>query len=155
MTTERTVEAVATEARKFLVRSPDKKSDTTSRNMLVPTDDAPNWFTDLCRAAHDAGSIGPNDWRYEFIDDALSDLEDGAEDVRDLDDVYPYTHDRLNWLASHLDRPSYCDEAAEEFGTKTDKVLDLIALGMAAEMREVFEAVKLFCAERVEADEVE
>jgi hypothetical protein len=82
-----------------------------ARDILLPADGAPEWFTELCHHAH--GSMMPDDWRYEFIQDALHALQDGAdEDGIDLDTLYPYTADRLDWLASHLDRPGYCDEAA-------------------------------------------
>jgi hypothetical protein len=48
----------------------------------------------------------PDDWGYEFIQDALSAIEGGADDERlDLDSLYPSTADRLGWVVSHLDRP--------------------------------------------------
>src|SRR5262249_20888351 len=113
----------------------------TARDILVPADDAPEWFTELSHHAH--VSMMPDDWRYEFIQDALAALEDGAdEDGIDLDGLYPYTADRLNWLTSHLDPPGYCDEAAEDMGGPPGDILALLAWGMDRELREVFELVR-------------
>jgi hypothetical protein len=71
----------------------------------------------------------PNDWRFEFIQDALNAL-------------YPYMADRLAWLASRLDRCDYCDRVAEESGSAPPSVLEAIAWGMAAELREVYDFVR-------------
>jgi hypothetical protein len=82
------VRELAREANSYLRRDPD-------RDILLPADDAPAWFTELCHHAH--GSIMADDWRYEFIRDAPGAIEDGAgEDRLDLDGLYPYTADRLN-----------------------------------------------------------
>jgi hypothetical protein len=145
---ERVAKLVA-EANRFLVRDP-------TRDILLPADGAPDWFTDLCHAAH--GSMMPDDWKYEFIQDALGAIEDGADEDRlDLDGLYPYTHDRLNWLASHLDRPGYCDEAAEDAGGPPGDILAFVALGMDRELREVFGLVRTklreIAAEQDDADD--
>jgi hypothetical protein len=63
------VARLAAEANRFLVR-----------DLLLPADGAPPWFTDVCRHAH--GGMMPDDWRYEFIQDALSAIEDGADEDR-------------------------------------------------------------------------
>jgi hypothetical protein len=124
------VARLAAEANRFLVRD-------CTRDILLPSDGAPQWFTDLCHHAH--ADMMPDDWRYEFIQDALNALEDGADEDRlELDALYPYTADRLNWLASHLDRPGYCDEAAEDAGGPPDDILAFVAWGMDREMHEVF-----------------
>lgn len=144
-----TVQSVAAEANAFLYRD-------TQQDKVLPQKDAPQWFTDLCHHAH--GDMLPDDWRYEFIQDALNALENDGDDENgpDLDDVYPYTADRLNWLASRLDRHGYCDEAAEDIGESPKQILDLIALGMDRELREVFDLIRERLAkiedERTEAD---
>jgi hypothetical protein len=97
-----------------------------------------------------------DDWRYEFIRDALGAIEDGADEDRlDLDGLYPYTHDRLNWLASHLDRPGYCDEAAADAGGPPGDVLALVAWGMDRELREVFGLVRSMLEESAEEQDDE
>jgi len=63
MTTQRDrVQQLAAEANTYLKRD-------TARDILLPADGAPDWFTDLCRHAH--GDMMPDDWRYEFLQDAL------------------------------------------------------------------------------------
>jgi hypothetical protein len=134
MTTQRDrVQELAREANRYLRRD-------AARDILLPADDAPDWFTELCHHAH--GSMMPDDWRYEFIQDALGAIADGADEDRiDLDGLYPYTADRLDWLASHLDRPGYCDEAVRDLGAAPADVLAFVAMGMDAELREVFALV--------------
>jgi hypothetical protein len=128
------VQRLAAEANTYLHRD-------TARDILLPADGAPPWFTDLCHHAH--GSMMPDDWRYEFIQDALHALQDGADEDRlDLDALYPYTADRLDWLASHLDRHGYCDEAADDMGGPPGEILALVAWGMDRELREVFGLVR-------------
>jgi len=129
-----TVQSVAAEANAFLYRD-------TQQDKVLPQKYAPQWFTDLCHHAH--GDMLPDDWRYEFIQDALNALEnDGDENGPDIDNLYPYTADRLNWLASRLDRHGYCDEAAEDMGESPKQIVDFIALGMDRELREVFDLVR-------------
>jgi hypothetical protein len=128
------IQTQAAEASSYLRRD-------TARDILLPADVAPQWFTDLCHHAH--ADMMPDDWRYEFIQDALGALADGADEDRiDLDGLYPYTADRLDWLASHLDRPAYCDEAAEDMGGPPAEILALVAWGMDRELREVFDLVR-------------
>jgi hypothetical protein len=138
------VARLAAEANSYLRRD-------TARDILLPADDAPAWFSDLCREAH--GGMMPDDWRYEFIQDSLSALEDEAdEDGIDLDGLYPYTADRLDWLTSHLDRPAYCDEVARDLGAAPAEILAFVVLGMDRELREVFALVRSKL-EEIAADE--
>jgi hypothetical protein len=120
-------------------------------------DERPEWILDMSRAAHDNGSMFPDDWRYEFIVDALAALYD-AEDGADLDEL-AYTLDSssysaTSWLASHGYRPGYVDDAVEELGDPSTGVLDMIRMGMAAEQREVFGQVLAFLREYADAEEL-
>ena len=147
MTPTERVRQLAREANSYLRRDP-------ARDILLPTDGCPRWFTDLCHAAH--GSMMPDDWRYEFIQDALSALGDGADEDRlDLDALYPYTADRLSWLASHLDRPGYCDEAAADAGGPPADILAFVARGMDRELREVFDRVRSELEEMAREEDTE
>jgi len=145
MTTQRDrIQELAREASGYLRRD-------AARDILLPADGAPDWFTDLCHHAH--GGMMPDDWRYEFIQDALNATEDGAdEDGIDLDALYPYTADRLDWLASHLDRPGYSDEAARDMSGPPADILAFVALGMDAELREVFGLVRTRLEEMAEEE---
>jgi hypothetical protein len=130
-----TVQSVASEANTFLYRD-------TQQGKVLPQKEAPQWFMDLCHHAH--GDMLPDDWRYEFIQDALNALENDGDDESGprLDDLYPYTADRLNWLVSRLDRHGYCDEAAADMGESPKQILDFVALGMDRELREVSDLVR-------------
>ena len=141
-----TISELAATANRFLVRDRE-------RDMVLPTADAPEWLTDLCRDAH--GTMFPDDWRYEFIQDALNALEDDEDAEPDVDSLYPYTADRLKWLASHLDRPGYCDAAVQDMGLTFTDTVTLIGWGMAAELSEVFELVRGFLETRCEDAEAE
>jgi hypothetical protein len=77
--------------------------------------------------------------------------KDDAGDSADLDDlahewsdgnVDDYTHARLRWLASDLNRANYCDDAAGEFGSPDGGIIERIAWGQFAEAREIFDSVR-------------
>lgn len=89
----------------------------------------------------------PDDWRYEMIEDALRCIseandDDSAQERADEHEAPIYNHERLRWLASHLWRPSYCDQAEEEIGTPDGVgLLDRVAMGYLYEFRMVFRSV--------------
>ncbi len=122
-------------------------------------DGRPEWVFDLVYAAHDDGDYLPDDWRYDAIHSALAHIIDDADEDADMDDdeahefadgnVDTYNGARFAWLASHLNRQFYCDEAAEEYG-EPDGITDRIALGQYAESREVFEQVVTALRERLD-----
>lgn len=143
-----TVHELAAEALANLVHT--KRGGETL--IVTIRDGAPEWVTDLCREAH--GDMFPDDWRFEFIQDALRAIEEDNENFPDVDSLYPYTADRTAWLASRCDRAGYCDEAAAGFGTPPDGVLGAIALGMVWELDEVRGLVRGFLEKR-EAAELE
>lgn len=122
----------------------DDEPDTTYFVRLK--DGSPEWVRDLVHAAHGDDFL-PDDYRYkwtmeacEFIADA-DDPEDAGSDFADLA-VNVYTSDRLQWLASNLQRPGYCDEAMREYGSTEvgafSGIVDLIGLGQYAEAYEVY-----------------
>lgn len=112
------------------------------------------WIKAAIFAAHDTGGMLPDDWRYQFIRDAFGAISDAAEDAdsSEVCDEYAepdiYTNELTGWLASHNDRYSYCDDAAEEWGAQTE-TLKLIGLGQMAEKTEVFWSVLSSIAEHV------
>lgn len=119
--------------------------------IITTKDDAPEWVSDLVREAH--GDFLPNDWRYDCIYAAIGHVHDsGAEDDSDLDDVAHefcdgyvdvYTHARLQWLASSLNRMAYCDEAVEEGLIGSDaSIAERVGLGQYMEAREIFASVQ-------------
>lgn len=135
----------------------ERKSEDTGRQITTTHDDKPEWVKDLCYKAHDdgdgAGSMLPDDWRYEFIYDALSYL---ADQDNDPDEYEPepsiYNAELHRWLSSHGWRAGYCDEAAEELGG--DGGIDAsIARGQWWEMRRVFDRVRSYL-DQLDEDEI-
>lgn len=120
------------------------------KRIVTISDNVPPWVTDMCRQAH--GDMMPDDWRFEFIENALAAIENDDEDFPDIDSLYPYTHDRLAWLSSRLDRYSYCDQAAKELGAATGSIMNAIAQGMYFEMSEVKGLLEAYLSELCKDD---
>lgn len=119
-------------------------------------DAAPEWITDMIRAAHNDADMLPDDWRYACILSALDciaeadDPNDAAHEWADAE-VDTYDSDRIAWLGSHRYRPSYCDEAAQEMASGPDEgISDMIAAGQYQEAREVYGLVLRFLEQRAE-----
>lgn len=106
-------------------------------------DGAPEWMTDVCRASHNSARMLPDDYRYEFIVDALSAIadHDDEEDARDSLEADVYTGHLTAWLASNINRIAYCDEAAENYGGQLTEITQMISAGQESEKREVFDEV--------------
>lgn len=110
--------------------------------------EADDWVKEMCFKAH--GDMMPDDWKYEFIVESLNALADAddPEDVMLEADVY--THDRLRWLASHLQRPGYCDEEREDGLVAEDAdIVTRVGAGQVREKEEVLASVRESLLERV------
>ena len=105
--------------------------------------DAPEWVDDMCREAH--GGMLPDNWKFEFVVDALRLLVD-SEDWESIDvEEDCYTHDLLQWLASNLRRVEICNDAVGEFGIDpTEGLLVQIAAGQRHERWTVLNSVRDF-----------
>jgi len=113
--------------------------------IFIHADDCPQWIIDMCHDAH--GDMMPDDWRYEFIGDALTSLSDESVDSDEsfgewLDNAYIHYHEHLAWLSSRNDRMYYCDDAVKEYGMESSNMDTRIKLGMDTELREVFAIVR-------------
>lgn len=123
------------------------KRDDGEKTFIRTKEGTPQWVTDLIFAAHDNGEMLPNDERYKFIQDALyilSEIEDADEPHERIDsDVDVYNHDLLQWVASHLSRAYYVDEAIKEFGWNEERGLfGALMVGQYSERMEVYNSVK-------------
>ncbi len=122
---------------------------------IVLRDGAPDWMIEIVREGH--GGMMPNDESYNMIlavaneiDDLLRENPDlTADDLNDarherIDSLIPvYNTDRTAWLASHLDRAEYVNEAMREYGIGDEPdIFDLIALGIECELRNIWAAVE-------------
>ena len=133
-----------------------KRGERDNGDKYVYAPDAPQWVTDLCLAAHDAGGMFPDDWRYEFIHSALGAITDAGENADAGDTCWEfgepdvYTSELTSWLSSRNDRYAYCDEAAAEGLAEDADLIARISAGQSAEKREVFYSVVQSLAERAE-----
>ncbi len=143
-----TVQSLATEAYQKLNKSKNKRPDGSE--FLVFDDGRPKWMQDLAHEAH--GDMMPDDWKYQFIHDALCALseEEDEDAARDSLEIPCYYAQQLAWFASHMDRPGYVDESREQGGQAKSVMVD-VACGMAMEQTEVFGLVYEFLHERAEA----
>lgn len=118
-------------------------------------DGSPEWMKEVCRLAH--GEMMPDDWRYVMIEkaaDYLADSEepDGCEFADQATEIYNTA--LLDWVASHLDRAGYVDEAVEELGYPGD-LFKSLQYGQYRELEEVYGLVKDALEELVEEQEDE
>lgn len=99
-------------------------------------------MNDLCRDAH--GRMLPDDFKFEFIHDALQAIADHDETDEARDSLAPdtWTKSRLDWLASNLSRTEYVNQAVQDFGHPVNfDVAEVIGQGQLLEMQEVFDSV--------------
>ncbi len=144
----KTIRELATEAYTYFTR----KSRTSGSDYWCLKDDAPEWVSDLCYAAHSYGRMGPDDYRYEFIWDAVCAIKDETEDDLEAD---IYNGQLTGWLHSRADRYAYVDEAIEECGCEFSSIMDAISLGQLREKQEVLQQVQDYLEKRVEELEEE
>ena len=108
-------------------------------------DGSPEWVTQLVYKAH--GEFLPDEWRYRTIQNALAFIHDN-EDAEDMSsefadsEVDVYNAARFAWLASHIQRQFYVDEAISELGWDQESgIAGAIGLGQYEEAGEVFALV--------------
>lgn len=142
----------------------DTREDGTS--FVRKADNAPEWVADAIYAAH--GGMLPDDTKYSMVSEVADAIEEALSYDEDPDDarhervdglVPVYNRDRVTWLASHLTRAGYVDEARREFGGDVD-LFDQLGRGIYAEYDEIWGIVADAIAERAAeleeaADQVE
>lgn len=112
--------------------------------------------TALSLAAHDNGRIFPDDWRFEFINEALSAIMD-ADDFDEITlEADIYNSELTEWVGSHAYRPGYCDDASDEGLCGGDaNLITRLQMGQYLEKREVLGQVLEHLREEAEAEEEE
>ncbi len=120
------------------------------------SDSLPKDEEERCRALAFAAHkrMMPDDWKYEFIDEALSTITE-ASDLDDIDiEADVYTSDLTRWLGSHLERLGYCDEVVEEGLCASDADMSTrLQMGQWQEKREVLGLVLQHLREEAEDEE--
>ena len=136
-----TVQELAKLARcAFSLETRDNGSEYWRRNPC-----APDWITELCHTAH--GDMLPEDYRYQFIVEALDALEE-AEDPDEARDGYEFewrNYSLALWLGSHGHRFSYCDDWASEHGYELNNAEggDTVGLRQGGHLAERWEVLDL------------
>lgn len=137
MTTETTIQTLAADTRAHFVQK-TRPDGTTFYSF--DHEASPAWLIDVVREIH--GEMMPDDHKYRFVVEALDALAECDEpDEADVE-ADSYTSELCAWLGSHGDRPSYCDEALEEFGGGFNGTTQLLAWGQYREKREVLDGIR-------------
>lgn len=147
MTKIDTIQSVAKEMLKNL-----EKAKRTDGSSFVRTKKEIKWQKDIIHNAH--GDNLPDDYIYQFIEDALCVLADCREGEED-DCIYQieadvYTSDLTKWLHSSNNRVYYLDEAISN-GAKDG--FGLLAMAQTQEKQEVAQAVLQGIREHIEGKE--
>jgi len=114
------------------------------REIYYLKEDAPSELLEVVRMAH--GDMLPDNYKYEFIVEALEAIADYCGDEEDIEDLVldfepdAYTSELLDWLGSNLERQYYVDEAVSQLG-HGEGIMEDIAMGQVEEKREVFYTV--------------
>lgn len=132
-----------------LLSSLEKSSRDDGSSFLRLSSGAPEWATDIVRAAH-CGEL-PNDSRYELIQDALQALSDhccdSAEEAREASheislDLLPiHSGDLLSWFSDLPMRLSDCGEAVDCGRVSELSVYELLSEGFRMGAEETLEAL--------------
>lgn len=109
----------------------------------------PGWLYRLVFKVHDEGQWLPDDYKYEYIVDALDLLSEGIDPEEGRDQLEPdvYTTDLFKWVSSHLNRQAYADEVLQELKPKT--LSDLLMAAQVREKEEVWSQVVAALEERL------
>lgn len=139
---DQTVQRLAGEA--YALFYSDTRDDGAS--FVALKNEAPEWLRDIVYEAH--ADFGPDDFRYDVIQDAFGAIHDADPSYLDdldhefSDNVDVYTGQLTAWLASNINRLAYCDEAVEEGLIEPDADMSRrLMIGQYMERREVFAAV--------------
>jgi hypothetical protein len=115
----------------------------------------PEWMLAAVRDAHCGMAAEDRRWSMikECVDTLLEfdDWEDTHQMIDRLVDVYNL--DRARWLASHLDRAEYCNEAIEDgiFSPKTS-IWEILGEGQYREYRQIYESLIASLNQRAEEE---
>lgn len=144
-TTETTIYSLAAEMASWF----ESRTRDNGDKFLALRDGHAEWMKQVCFEAHDSPTVGtimPDDYRYEMIKECLDIIAECTDDD-ELEEARwnwlcapDYTHDLLQWLASHNARAEFCDAYAEEMGHRSD-LIGQIRDGYSYELREVFDLV--------------
>lgn len=127
------------------------------RPIWLRKDDTPDWVRDLCWESHNAGEMLPDDWKYEWIVDALDAIEaaEGDEDeaASQMETGVDFTEwDLYTWLRDA--KGHYVEQAIDEQRvSRTESLSDIVTVAQMTEREEVFRHVWTFLETKIKEDE--
>jgi hypothetical protein len=101
----------------------------------------PTWVVEMVKRVHDDGKWFPDDYKYEYTDQALNVLATGMNPEEPELEADVYTSDIYKWFTSHLERSAYVDEATKEWGHSDQGIVSDLMMGQVREKEEVFRLV--------------
>ncbi len=114
-----------TETARALANAFEQKTRDNGDRFYCLKDGRPDWMQEALWAAHGDGDMLPNDWTYRL---AARMAEHIAE--------------RADWLASHLSRAGFVDDASEEYGTPSEGgIMAMIGRGIYFELEMIGNAL--------------
>jgi hypothetical protein len=123
-----------------------KRGEGSQRERFYTLEDRyPTWVYEMVKAVHDDGEWLPDDYKYEYIVDALDLLSEGVDPDDPQLEADVYTSDLLKWFSSSGRRLDLVDEAMQEaFGWEIDEkrgIEGMISAGQWYEKDQVFRRV--------------
>ena len=122
-------------------------------NHYTLKDPHPIWIEEMSRAVHDDGQWLPDDYKYEYMVEALDSMSEGNDPDEPYIEADPYNNQLLDWLSSHSQRAGFVNEAVEEMGHSKDGIIGDIGYGQYREKSEVWYRVVQALRDRLEAIE--
>lgn len=116
----------------------ERKTRDNGDEFTCLVDGAPDWMLDLVREAHD--NMGPNDYSYTFIEDAVCKLADCNDPDEICIEPDPYTHNLTHWLHSDISRVFFLDEVLQEQDIKEG--FQLLAAAQWKERDQILSSVR-------------
>jgi len=140
---------IAQLAQKFACQFQTKIRDNEEKSVyLCLADDAAQEVKDLVYIIHENGDIVPDDYKYQFIVDALHLLKEAEEpeffaeeDLEELEErleADTSIHQLFSWASSHACRQQYLDNSLE---LQPNNFFNLLSYAQLSEKREVLRLV--------------
>lgn len=138
-----TIQELAEVCQKYLITGTRTK-EAGGQSYVYTADNAPKWFKDLVKKAHDIDDVMPNDYIYQFIKDALYTIAESSDPQEAIYQIEPdcYNHDLLKWISDNLSFSSWVDEAIQDYSTTKDLTLfDALMRGQQKHREEIAQCV--------------
>lgn len=120
---------------------PPEKPGSEGKPFIALKKRRPTWVVEMAKRVHDNARWFPDDYKYEYINQALDLLADGMNPEEPELEANVYTSDLYAWFTSHLERAGYVDEATKKYGHSDEGIVNDLMMGQVGEKEEVFRLV--------------